>query len=212
MRHQVLVLAKAPVPGRVKTRLCPPCTPAQAAAVAGAALADTLDAAGRSPAVRHTLVLDGRYPAPAGWTVVAQRGVGLGQRLANAYVDTALPGVATVLVGMDTPQLDPTDLTAAATALGGADAVLGPAADGGWWLLGLRDPADAGALVGVPMSTSDTGRLTRAALLALRRTVSTAGAHRDVDTASDAWRVALAHPDGRFAAAVRRHVPATVPA
>ncbi len=64
----------SPRPGQAKTRLCPPCTPAQAAAVASAALADTLDAAGATRAIRHTLVLSGRYEAPDGWCVVGQRG------------------------------------------------------------------------------------------------------------------------------------------
>src|SRR5688572_7522921 len=64
MTAHVLVLAKAPRPGQVKTRLCPPCTPDQAAAVALAALHDTLDAVDAAPAElvgRRTLVL-----APAG--------------------------------------------------------------------------------------------------------------------------------------------------
>src|SRR5215217_5979419 len=95
---QILVMAKAPVPGRVKTRLCPPCTPEQAAAIAAAALADTLDVAGGVPAVRHTLVLEGAHPVPAGWACVPQRGDGLGERLANAFADTALPGVPALLI------------------------------------------------------------------------------------------------------------------
>lgn len=53
------VIAKAPVAGRVKTRLCPPCTPQQAAALAGAALQDTLAAVAATPAHRRVLVLDG---------------------------------------------------------------------------------------------------------------------------------------------------------
>ena len=87
--NRILVIAKAPVPGRVKTRLCPPCTPEQAALVAAAALRDTLDAVDATPGVERVLVLDGRFAAPPGWSTVAQRGDGLGERLRNAFADTA---------------------------------------------------------------------------------------------------------------------------
>lgn len=208
MNAQLLVIAKAPVPGRVKTRLCPPCTPQQAAAIAAAALADTITAVTATPAVRRTLVIEGEHPTPPGWTVADQRGVGLGERLANAYTDTALPGVPTVLVGMDTPQLTPRLLAAAAGALDDADAALGYADDGGWWILALREPAHAGVLAAVPMSTADTGSSTLAALHRLGLRVALLDSLRDVDTAADAEAVAAAHPHGRFADAVRTHLPA----
>jgi rSAM/selenodomain-associated transferase 1 len=210
MRVQLLLLAKTPVPGRVKTRLCPPCTPEQAAGVAAAMLADTVDALTAAPAARRTLVVDGDLAAPPGWHRQPQRGAELGERLAAAYADTALPGVATLLVGMDTPQLRLGHLVTACAALAGADAVLGPAEDGGWWALGLRDPAVARALAGVPMSTSDTAAATVAALSGLGATVDTTSlpALRDVDTAADAWAVAADCEPRRFAAAVSACVPA----
>jgi uncharacterized protein len=207
MRTQFLVMAKAPLPGRVKTRLCPPCTHEQAAAVAAAALTDTLAAVSATPAVRRILVLDGQWAAPAGWAIVPQRGDALGQRLAHAYADTALPGVATVLVGMDTPQVDPVRLAAAGAALDGNDAVLGPATDGGWWVLVLRDPAHGATLASVPMSSPHTDRYTRVALRARGLSVARVETLTDVDTAADAWTVAAACPGSRFAAAVRDHVP-----
>jgi rSAM/selenodomain-associated transferase 1 len=198
---QLLVIAKAPVPGRVKTRLCPPCTPAQAARIAAASLADTLQAVS-SLGVRRTLVLEGSHPVPADWRVVPQRGGDLGDRLAHAFADTAEPGLATMLVGMDTPQLTSELLQKASTALAKGDAVLGPAADGGWWLLGLRDPRHAEALRGVPMSTSQTSDRTAEALRARGLGIAAAPVLRDVDTAMDALAVAQECPDGRFAAAV----------
>src|SRR5437762_2879352 len=76
MTVALAVIAKAPQPGRVKTRLCPPCTPLQAAALARAALADTLAAVRATPAPRRVLVLDGVWAA-GGLEVVAQRGDGL---------------------------------------------------------------------------------------------------------------------------------------
>jgi uncharacterized protein len=158
MSAHLLVIAKTPVPGRVKTRLCPPCTPDQAARIAAAALADTLDAVSATPADRRTLVVEGSHAAPAGWDRVAQRGDGLGERLANAFSVASGP---CLLVGMDTPQLTPSLLgSVSAPLLDGADAVLAPACDGGWWALALRDPAHARVLTDVPMSTSDTGALT----------------------------------------------------
>ncbi|GGM37463.1 DUF2064 domain-containing protein [Dactylosporangium sucinum] len=199
---QLLLLAKAPVPGRVKTRLCPPWTYEQAAGVAAAALADTIDALNATAAVAHTLVVEGELGAPPGWRLTGQRGGPLGQRIAAAYRDTALPGVASLLVGMDTPQLTPAHLGAAAERLTGADAVLGPAVDGGWWLLGLRDPLAGAAVAGVPMSTASTAADTVAALRGHGLSVATAATLRDVDTVTDAVLVAAASPHGRFARTV----------
>jgi hypothetical protein len=201
------VIAKDPVPGRVKTRLCPPCTPEQAAAVAEAALLDTLDAAldaARGPCV---LVLDGD---PARWEgrgpeVIPQRGAGLDERLANAFEDIGGP---TVLVGMDTPQAAPALLARAVDLLceQGTDAVLGRASDGGYWLIGLRRPA-RDALCGVPMSTDTTHDAQLARLRGLGLAVATIDELCDVDTFDDALAVAagcrVAGPGpGRFAAAV----------
>jgi rSAM/selenodomain-associated transferase 1 len=204
MTIQLLLMAKAPEPGRVKTRLCPPATPEQAATIAEAALRDTIDVLSATPAARRTIVLSGRYPVPPGWHAVPQRGDGLAERLVYAYADTALAGTPSLLVGMDTPQLTTTLLTAAARRLHGrTDAVLGPAEDGGWWTLGLRDPADAVALRAVRMSTSDTGVNSLAALRDRGLSVTLLDRLRDVDTAEDAYAVAAYHPHGRFARAVR---------
>jgi rSAM/selenodomain-associated transferase 1 len=204
---QVLVLAKAPVPGRVKTRLCPPCTPVQAARVAAAALADTLDTVTASAAGARSLVVDGRYPVAPGWATLAQRGGPLGERLAGAFADTSTPpGTASVLIGMDTPQVTAEHLDTALWSLGtagGPDAVLGPAADGGWWALGLRDPGHAAVLRTIPTSTATTGRRTLAALRRRGLRVTLLPRLRDVDTAADARAVAaLCPPGSRFAGAV----------
>src|SRR5918995_5977921 len=135
----VLVMAKAPQPGRVKTRLCPPCSPGQAAQVAEAALATTLAAVAASRAARRIVAVAGPPGPwlPPGFDVVAQRGAGLAERLANAWTDVGEEGVQ---IGMDTAQVTAADLDAALESLAapGTDAVLGPAQDGGWWLLGLR--------------------------------------------------------------------------
>jgi uncharacterized protein len=206
MTVQLLVIAKAPEPGRVKTRLCPPCTLEQAADIAAAALSDTLAAVTATPAVRHTLVLCGRYHPPPGWRTVAQRGDGLAHRLANGFVDTALPGVGSLLVGMDTPQLTPTLLSEVARGLRDADAVLAPAEDGGWWALALRNPRHAQALRVVSMSTPDTARWTAEALRARGLRLRYGPVLRDVDTAADALAVAATCPPGAFIQAVHTHL------
>jgi rSAM/selenodomain-associated transferase 1 len=199
----LLVLAKEPVPGRVKTRLCPPCTPATAAALAAAALADTLAAACASGADRVVLALDGR---PGGWcppgVVVVDQGSGsLARRLTAAWRHTTGPAL---LVGMDTPQLTAADLDAALATLAapGVDAVLGPAADGGWWTVGLRRRHPA-AFLGVPTSRSDTGVRQAARLAGLGLAVHLLAERTDVDTWADARAVAAEAPATRFAAAVR---------
>jgi glycosyltransferase A (GT-A) superfamily protein (DUF2064 family) len=210
MMVQILVLAKTPVPGKVKTRLCPPCTPQQAARIAAAALGDTLDAVTATPAAARVLVVDGALPAPAGWARSAQRGGPLGERLAHAYADTAVPGLASLLIGMDTPQAGPGLLADAILRLSadGTDAVLGLAEDGGWWALGLRDPAHAEVLRDVPMSTVDTGALTLAALRGRGLRVAALPVLTDVDTAADASAVAALCPAGSgFAVAVPELLP-----
>jgi glycosyltransferase A (GT-A) superfamily protein (DUF2064 family) len=213
---QVIVLAKAPVAGKVKTRLCPPCTPEQAATVAAAALADTLDVVTACGADRRILAVEGAFPAPPGWDVLAQRGDSLGVRLTHAFADSHRAGAATVLVGMDTPRLSTHDLDDALRQLaepGGPGAVLGPAVDGGWWALGLRDARHASVLAGIVTSTATTGSETRDALLGLGLRVAALRDLTDVDSAPDAFAVAaLCPPGSRFAAAVAANVPLAEPA
>ena len=195
----VVVLAKVPAPGRVKTRLCPPCTPEQAARVAAAALADTIDAVAASVATERILLTDVPCAPPPGWANRLQRGGPLAERLANAFADTG----AALLVGMDTPQLTAGLVDAALTSLDGSDAALGPAEDGGWWALGLRDPGHARVLRDIPTSTATTGSRTLEALLARGLRVAGLPRLRDVDPAPDAHAVAALCPPGRrFPAAV----------
>ncbi|GAA0607081.1 DUF2064 domain-containing protein [Sporichthya brevicatena] len=181
----LLVVAKSPVPGRVKTRLCPPFTPAEAAALAEAALRDTLDLVVAAPATRRVLALEGEPGPwlPAGIEVRPQRGAGLDERIANALADLTGP---TLLVGMDTPQLTMRHLT---VDFANHDAWFGPAADGGFWGLGLRGP-DPALVLGVPMSRDDTGAVQLARLRSAGLRVGLLPVLRDVDTAADAGAVA----------------------
>ncbi|MGA5301060.1 TIGR04282 family arsenosugar biosynthesis glycosyltransferase [Nucisporomicrobium flavum] len=197
---QFLVLAKAPVPGRVKTRLCPPWTYEQAAQVAAAALSDTLVTVGSAPAASRTLVVDGSYPAPPGWQTLPQRGGPLSDRLTGAFSDAG--GDSAVLLGMDTPQVT-ADMLEDAGDYAGADATLGLAEDGGWWTLGLRNRSHAEVLRKIPTSTDRTGQLTLAALRDRGLRVRLLPVLRDVDTVADARSVAtLCRPESSFRAAV----------
>ncbi|CUR55749.1 conserved hypothetical protein [metagenome] len=213
MTPRGLVVAKAPVAGSSKTRLGVDIGMAAAADVAAAALLDTVRACTEAfGAANCHLALEGRLAGAVegtsiarqvrGWNVFAQHPGDFGSRLANAHFATG-PGPV-VQIGMDTPQVQPSMLREAAAGLQDHDAVLGPAEDGGWWVLALRDPQDAALLVGVPMSTPDTLLYTREALESAGMSVGTTRTLRDVDTVPDAEVVATEVPDSHFARAWAR--------
>lgn len=205
---QVVVIAKEPVPGRVKTRLTPAFTPLEAAALAEASLTDTLDAVSRAPVARRVLALSGRPGRwlPPGFDVIGQRGQGLDERIAWALSDArvTLP-LPVVLIGMDTPQVTPELLAAAAEPLVSrtADATFGMAEDGGFWLLGLRE-VDPDLILGVPMSRGDTGARQLARLEQAGLRVTMLPELTDVDTAREAQQIAALAPGSRFAACMAR--------
>jgi rSAM/selenodomain-associated transferase 1 len=195
----LLVIAKPPLPGRAKTRLCPPCSAEQAAALAEAALLDTLEVVARTPARRRVMVFDGDGERwrPPGFELIRQRGAGLAERLAAAFEDAAEPAL---LVGMDTPQLSGRLLSDGVAALqnAGVDAVLGPARDGGYWSIGLKRP-DRRVFEGIEMSAGSTCAQQRARIVGLGLRLYEQPPLRDVDTIEDARAVALIAPDSRFA-------------
>ncbi len=195
------VICKAPVPGLVKTRLCPPCTPEQAATLAAAALADTFDAVRATRCRRRVAVLDGepgRWLGP-GIDIVAQRGGPLDERLACAVADLGGP---VVIIGMDTPQVTPILLDAALAATERHGSALGITTDGGYWVIGLARP-DPAVIDGVPMSTAHTGTIQHARLVARGLRPARLPALVDVDDIETARLAARAAPAGRFAAALR---------
>jgi rSAM/selenodomain-associated transferase 1 len=198
----LIVIAKAPISGRVKTRLCPPCSPEEAASIAEASLADTLVAVRGVAGTRAVVALDGAAGewVPDGVRVIPQRGDGLAARIAAAFDDVGGPAL---LIGMDTPQVSPAGLAEACLLLAapGVDAVLGRALDGGWWAMGLRR-SDARAFHGVAMSTDRTFEQQRSRLRSMGLRVEGLPAMRDVDTPGDAIAVAASVPGSRFAYAV----------
>jgi glycosyltransferase A (GT-A) superfamily protein (DUF2064 family) len=214
----VVVLAKAPVPGVAKTRLGRTVGDAAAADLAAAALLDTLDACcAVFPPGRRVVALAGELgpacrsrqlrAALAGWQVTGQQPGSLGERILGALWEThGLTGGPVVLLGMDTPHLEPRVLTdVVATVMTTGRPVLGPALDGGWWVLATADPAQAKGIAAVAMSRADTFAATWHAVCRAAGPPATAPVMRDVDTADDAAWVASEAPRTRFARAWAGH-------
>jgi hypothetical protein len=193
----VLVIAKRPVPGRVKTRLIGELSAHQAATLAAAALSDTLVAMQNVACRQRILLFDGDPTGwlPTGWRHHAQVGGGLDERLVAGF-ESAGDGPA-LLVGMDTPQLSPELLDFDP---GRYDAALGMAADGGFWAIALREPARAASVIrGVPMSTDRTGAIQLQRMLEVGMAVQVLAELADIDTPDVAAEVAAAHPATGFA-------------
>ena len=212
----VLVVAKAPVPGQAKTRLAASVGDTAAADIAAAALLDTLDAVAAAPVAARVVALTGELSAAssgaeitaglADFTVVPQRGADFAERLANAHIDAAAAsgGLPVLQIGMDTPQVTDELIGDCARELLAADAVLGLARDGGWWLLGVTEGAMADCLRTIPMSRSDTGAVTLAALENTGNHVSLVPTLADVDTIGDVDEVRrVCAPGSRFVRATR---------
>jgi glycosyltransferase A (GT-A) superfamily protein (DUF2064 family) len=207
----VLVMAKAPRPGFVKTRLCPPCTRDEAAEVGAAALADTLEAVAGCRAARKVVALEGPSGdwLPPGFEVVPQRGTSLAERLANAWSALDGPGIQ---IGMYTPQVSSGELDMLldlVTTAPPRTAVLGHAVDGGWWVIGWRRAAPDQVFVDIPTSTPQTGALQHARLLALGFDVTIVQHHVDIDTFDDLQTVARLAPSTRTAVVAARLLAST---
>lgn len=213
----LLVIAKAPEPGCVKTRLCPPCTTLQAASIASAALKDTFAAVDAADPARRVVAFDGAPGPwiPARYELVEQVTGGLGERLEAAFrwVSSTGDGASPMMVlGMDTPQVSAADITGSLRVLSepGVDAVLGPALDGGYWTIGFTAEVVSGLtglFDGVPMSTSHTADAQIATLDSLGLNCRILRSLRDIDTWVDALAVAEEFPDlatSRAVAAVNR--------
>ncbi|MCG8590948.1 MAG: TIGR04282 family arsenosugar biosynthesis glycosyltransferase [Proteobacteria bacterium] len=204
-RGVIVVFAKVPRPGFVKTRMCPALSPEQAALLYAHLLDDVLAttaSAARSLGLDAVLTVhpaDGCVElaphAPADFRIVAQRGRSLGERMQHATLEAAAAGYTRVLLrGSDSPVLGRRQLAAAVDALDEHDLVVCPDRDGGYSLIGLREPTRG--LFDHPMSTrsvlEDTLANARAAGL---RTHSLATSF-DLDTVEDLRRLAAARERG----------------
>jgi rSAM/selenodomain-associated transferase 1 len=188
--HRVLVVAKAPVPGRVKTRLVPPLSEQQAAALGEALLADTL-AGCRAEGCEVGILHAERSEAPllravAEVPLVLQEGRGLGDALRLGMRRLLVDGRPGALVSSDVPGVPDGSLRRAFSLLeeGVCDVVLGPALDGGYWLIAMREHSDA-PFEAIPWSTPAVLAATIERCEDAGLTVATVEPHRDVDTAVD---------------------------
>ena len=193
MSTALIVFAKAPIPGEVKTRLCPPLDPDEAASLHGTLVLDAVERAkglagaslyvAGAPDLAHPFfkVLEGRYGAK----LLPQRGPDLGARMKWAMQDAFEQGAEDVLLtGTDLPTLPRAHLMESLTLIKKHDVVLGPTADGGYYLIGLHRMVPA-LFEGIEWSTAsvfaDTKEKTEDAGLSLGLLPEC----RDLDTLED---------------------------
>ena len=175
----VALFAKAPEPGRVKTRLVPPLTMEDAARVARASLEDTARHIVPEVPVPWTLFLDGE-PDPStldlaretGMGVLPQEGPDLGSRLKAAFRSLRERGARRVLaIGSDSPTLDPERIREAIDSLAMCELALGPTEDGGYYLIGTSGDYES-IFDGIPWGSAAAAAITldraRASLLTVR--------------------------------------------
>ncbi|HEX2484993.1 MAG TPA: TIGR04282 family arsenosugar biosynthesis glycosyltransferase [Myxococcota bacterium] len=212
MSGALVVFAKEPRPGAVKTRLCPPFAPDEAAALYACMLDDVLEASAAAAAELGLAPFLYATPAdacerlarrtPPGFRVRPQRGPDLGARMEHAAAELAAEGFAPLLLrGSDSPVLASDELRAALAALAEADLALSPDPDGGYNLVALRTAVPG--LFDHPMSTErvldDT--LSHARARGLRSALLAPGF--DVDVAEDLALLARARREGRAATCPR---------
>lgn len=182
----VLVMAKAPEPGRVKTRLCPPLDPVRACEFHTALLLDTLALVRRVGGIRLLA-----YSGPRSWfdchapdfECFEQCGNDLGERLDHALGYTLSRHSPVLCIGSDSPHLNMRLFARAADLLDTHPVVLGPARDGGYYLVGLRNYQDL--FRGMPMSTDRLLAATLERCAQLNLEVGLLAEDRDCDTWAD---------------------------
>jgi len=225
----VIVMAKAPVAGFVKTRLCPPLTPGQASRLAAAFAIDTLAMLAGLGDLEVRLALDGGPDRAAvaeaegqaggeapgeieemeafarrhGVEVEDQGGGDLGRRMERLMARGLAEGLPTVLVGTDCPDLAPAAVRAAFAALGRVDAVLVPVRDGGYVLVGARRPVAGLFTIDAAWSSDRVFEATRDALVRSGGTFEALDEYDDVDDAAALGRLAARLGDGDAAVAPR---------
>jgi rSAM/selenodomain-associated transferase 1 len=183
---RIVIFAKAPAAGRVKTRLIPALGAEGAAALAGEMLAATVEealAAGLAVELCGEPDSARWHEARPGLTLTAQGEGGLGERLARA-AERVLGEDRILLIGSDCPELHRGRLRAAAEALEDHDAVIHPALDGGYALLGLKR-FDGSVFKGIDWSTARVAAQTMARIEALGWSLHVGEALRDVDEPAD---------------------------
>jgi uncharacterized protein len=194
----LVIFAKAPIPGQVKTRLCPPLTPDEAATLHGSFVLDTLERTKAaalklkpsfdrylacSPSATHVFfkIMEERQGAK----LIDQVGDDLGTRMNQACNTLFAHGYRQVLlIGTDVPTLPLDHFRQALTSLEHHDLVLGPAFDGGYYLIGLKRMAPE-LFVDIPWSTDQVLRLTQEKAAGIGLKTSLIQPWRDIDTLAD---------------------------
>lgn len=198
LRTALVIFAKAPIPGQVKTRLCPPLTPDEAATLHGSFVLDILERT-KTAVAKLKLPLD-RYLACApsathvffkimeerqGVKLIDQVGADLGGRMNQVFHTLFAQGYRqVVLIGTDVPTLPLDHFKQAIASLENHDLVLGPALDGGYYLIGLKRMAPE-LFADIPWSTNQVLRLTQEKALKIGLKASLIQPWRDVDTLAD---------------------------
>ncbi len=194
----LVIFAKAPIPGEVKTRLCPPLTPDEAATLHGSFVLDMLErtklAAAKFQLPFHRYLACAPSSALAFFKIMEERqgvrlldqvGEDLGERMHHTSVDLFAKGYKQViLVGTDIPSLPLSVYHEAFAMLSRSDVVLGPALDGGYYLIGLTQPTEK-LFAGVPWSTDQVLSITQQQAKTLGLSVGLTTAWRDVDSIAD---------------------------
>ena len=193
MSTALIVFAKAPIPGEVKTRLCPPLDPDEAASLHGTLVLDAVERAkglagaslyvAGAPDLAHPFfkVLEGRYGAK----LLPQRGPDLGARMKWAMQDAFEQGAEDVLLtGTDLPTLPRARLMESLTLIKKHDVVLGPTADGGYYLIGLRKMVPA-LFEGIGWSTASVFADTKKKIEDAGLSLGLLPECRDLDTLED---------------------------
>lgn len=193
----LVVMAKAPLVGSVKTRLCPSLTQVEAAAFYECLLEDTVNQLGKFQASEFWIAfaLDGeeyfRRRFMKGLNLLAQRGSDLGQRLHHVFVDLFHKGYGEILVvGSDSPAVPLSTITQAYEQLHGedCDVVLGPSTDGGYYVIGLKRPLSE-LFQQIPWSTKDALKSTLERVRELGLKVELLPPAYDIDVEEDLWRL-----------------------
>ncbi len=203
LKKRIAVFARRPEPGRVKTRLSPALPAELACQLYAAMLEDTFETVRHAQADSRTVFwadVPDEDRSPAGFFWHAQKGAELGARLADAFDTVLVEGAHAVAVGSDCPGLSAAILERALAALDRADLVLGPATDGGYWLIGLRRPAPS-LFKDMEWSTDSVFSQTLARAAEAGLSVETLPLLDDLDTPADLARLVSAVARGDLTAA-----------
>jgi len=202
----LVIFAKAPIPAQVKTRLCPPLTPDEAATLQGTLVLDVVEKSRTverqmdrylacSPSREHPFfkVMEGRH----GLRLLDQAGDDIGARMAGVFEELFRAGYqSVVMVGTDVPALQAALFLEALKLLDGHDLVLGPAEDGGYFLIGMKRLLPE-LFREIPWSTPEVRALTLNKAASLGLNVAQLAMNRDIDRVEDLLAVAQMVPSGK---------------